>query len=61
MRRGLRRKSNTKFEPHVTLLYDARGVEEHPIEPVFWTVTEFVLIHSMNGHHCLARWPLRSQ
>ena len=38
-RRGLRRVANTYFTPHVTLLYDARSVEEHPIDPVFWTVS----------------------
>jgi RNA 2',3'-cyclic 3'-phosphodiesterase len=58
MRRGLRRLANTNFTPHVTLLYDARGVEEYPIEPISWTVTEFVLIRSQRGHEYLARWPL---
>jgi len=58
-RRGLRRVANTHFTPHVTLLYDARSVEEHPIEPIPWTVTEFVLIHSMKGHNHLARWSLQ--
>jgi hypothetical protein len=24
--------------------------KEQPIEPIFWTVGEFVLIHSMYGH-----------
>lgn len=58
-RRGLRRRANTNFTPHVTLLYDALRVEEHPIEPICWTVNEFVLVHSVNGHFHLARWPLR--
>ena len=58
-RKGLRRRANTNFTPHVTLLYDAHSVEEHPIEPICWTVNEFVLIHSVNGHSHLARWPLR--
>ena len=57
-REGLRRRAITNFTPHVTLLYDARDVEEHPIEPIGWTVNEFVLIHSMRGHVHLARWPL---
>ena len=57
-RRGLSRVANTNFTPHVTLLYDARSVDEYPIGPIFWTVTEFVLIHSMKGHDYLARWPL---
>lgn len=59
-RRGLRRVANAGSTPHVTLLYDARSVEEHPIEPIFWTVTEFVLIHSMKGHNHLARWSLQA-
>ncbi|MDE5452062.1 RNA 2',3'-cyclic phosphodiesterase [Bradyrhizobium sp. CSA112] len=59
-RRGLRRAASTNFTPHITLLYDARSVDEHPIQPIFWAVTEFVLIHSMKGHDYLARWPLRA-
>jgi 2'-5' RNA ligase len=59
-RRGLRRRANTNFTPHVTLLYDTRAVEEHPVEPISWTVNEIVLIHSVNGHTHLARWPLRT-
>ena len=55
---GLKRLARTNFEPHVTLLYDARGVEEYPVEPISWTVDAFVLIRSMNGHQHLARWPL---
>jgi 2'-5' RNA ligase len=58
-RSGLRRPANTSFTPHVTLLYDARSVDEHPIQPIFWTVMEFVLIRSMKGHDYLGRWPLR--
>ena len=57
-RRGLRRLANTNFTPHVTLLYDARSVEEHPIEPIGWKVAEFVLVRSLNGHEHLVRWPL---
>lgn len=57
-RRGLRGVASTRFTPHVTLLYGAHGVEEYPIEPIFWTVTEFVLIHSMKGHAYVARWSL---
>jgi 2'-5' RNA ligase len=59
VRKGLRHLVNKEFTPHVTLLYDKRHVEEQPIEPIFWTVGEFVLIHSMYGHTHLARWPLR--
>jgi RNA 2',3'-cyclic 3'-phosphodiesterase len=58
-RKGLRGRANSNFTPHVTLLYDAPSVEEHPIEPIRWTVNEFVLIRSVNGHTHLGRWPLR--
>lgn len=58
-RRGLRRRANTNFAPHVTLLYDTREVAEHPVEPIGWTVSEFVLIRSVHGHVQLGRWPLR--
>ena len=59
-RRGLRRRANTSFTPHVTRLYDANSVEEHPIAPISWTVNEFVLVHSVGGHTHLARWQLRT-
>jgi RNA 2',3'-cyclic 3'-phosphodiesterase len=59
MRKGLRHLVKPDFNPHVTLLYAERQVEEQPIEPISWTVDAFVLIHSMHGHRYLARWPLR--
>ena len=59
-RTGLRRVANTHFTPHVTLLYGTRSVEEYPVWPIFWTVTEFVLIHSRKGHDHLARWSLQA-
>jgi 2'-5' RNA ligase len=58
-RRGLKHLTKKDFTPHITLVYAERNVEEHPIEPICWTVNEFVLIHSMHGHVHLARWPLR--
>jgi 2'-5' RNA ligase len=60
-REGLRRRANTNFTPHVTLLYGSRDVEEHPIEPIGWTVSELVLIYSKRDHVHLARWPLRAE
>jgi 2'-5' RNA ligase len=57
-RNGLRRRAVRDFTPHVTLLYDWREVEEQPIEPISWTVRDFVLVHSMQGHVHLARWSL---
>ena len=59
-RGGLRRVTKTSFEPHVTLLYDARGVDEYPIEPIHWTVKDFVLVRSMKGHEYLERWSLQT-
>jgi 2'-5' RNA ligase len=60
LRNGLRQPRNAGYTPHITLLYDAQGIEELPIEPISWTVSEFVLVHSMHGHLHLARWPLLS-
>jgi RNA 2',3'-cyclic 3'-phosphodiesterase len=58
--RGLRRLARRDFTSHVTLLYAERNVEEHPIEPIGWTINEFVLIYSMRGHVHLGRWALRT-
>jgi len=49
------------FTPHLTLLYDEQHVREQAIDPIRWTVREFVLVHSLVGrgrHETLARWPL---
>lgn len=51
-------------EPHVTLLRDRARVPrigERPIEPIGWTVREFVLIHSFLGqdrYQVIRRWQL---
>lgn len=59
-REGFRRLANTNFEPHVTLLYDDRDVDEYPLgEPILWTVNEIVLIRSNKGHTHLAKWALK--
>lgn len=53
--------ASDSFNPHVTLLYDSKPIDEHPIEPVSWTVSELVLVRSFYGqsrHEHLARWPL---
>ena len=54
--KGMGRRARRDFVPHVTLLYGDRAVDECPIAPIRWTVNEFVLIHSLNGHAHLARW-----
>ncbi|WP_299691635.1 2'-5' RNA ligase family protein [Hydrocarboniphaga sp.] len=59
---GLGRKAEKNFTPHMTLLYDKSPFAEQPIEPVSWTVQEFVLVHSLLGqtrHIALARWRLQ--
>jgi 2'-5' RNA ligase len=58
---GLDNWPQPSFTPHVTLLYDRRGVPEQDVEPVSWTVNEFALVRSFHGlsrHEPLARWPL---
>jgi 2'-5' RNA ligase len=50
------------FTPHITLLYDPRTIMPRAIDPVRWTMTEFVLVDSLRGqtkHVPLARWQLR--
>ncbi|NMV42094.1 RNA 2',3'-cyclic phosphodiesterase [Ralstonia insidiosa] len=50
------------FKPHITLLYDRGGFAPKPVEPVTWTVREFVLIHSWLGktrYDELGRWTLK--
>ncbi|KVL34923.1 2'-5' RNA ligase family protein [Burkholderia sp. MSMB1835] len=49
------------FTPHVTLMYGARRPDEYRIEPITWTVFDFVLIDSWLGkshYDVLGRWPL---
>lgn len=54
--KGIGRRAVRDFAPHVTLWYGEHAVEEYPVAPVRWTVKEFVLIHSLQGHAHLARW-----
>ncbi|CCV12282.1 2'-5' RNA ligase family protein [Mesorhizobium sp. STM 4661] len=55
------------FEPHVTLLRDRTRVAklgERVIEPIGWTVRDFVLIHSFLGrgrYRLYGRWRLSGQ
>lgn len=55
------------MEPHVTLLRDEVGVprvRERSIDPVGWTVRDFVLIHSLIGKSAYkqpGRWRLTGQ
>jgi RNA 2',3'-cyclic 3'-phosphodiesterase len=54
--KGMGRRAVKDFTPHVTLLYGERAIDEYPVEPIRWTVNEFVLIHSLQGRAHLARW-----
>ena len=48
-------------KPHMTMLYDERIINQHAVETVRWTASEFVLVLSHLGktqHELLARWPL---
>lgn len=52
----------SSYTPHVTLLWADRPVADHPIAPIAWTVTDFVLVMSLVGetrHIHVARWPLQ--
>jgi RNA 2',3'-cyclic 3'-phosphodiesterase len=61
---GIGRSVTSRFTPHMTLLYGDRIVTVRSIEPVRWTVRDFVLVQSLRGrghskHIHLARWPLQ--
>lgn len=59
---GLGRWVDAEYKPHLTLLYDSRSLPEQRVEPVSWTVREFVIVHSLRGqsrHSVLGRWLLR--
>lgn len=61
MKTGLAKRAEKNFTPHVTLLYDKVRIDEHAIEPISWTTSEFVLVHSRLGatqHIQLGRFPL---
>ena len=58
---GLGRWAKAGYTPHVTLLYDDRGVAGQAVPTLAWTAQEFVLVHSLlgeNRHERLASWPL---
>ena len=50
--------------PHMTLMYSPSVVEEHPVEPVGWTVREFQLLYNLRGspgpYQVLGRWTLQN-
>jgi 2'-5' RNA ligase len=61
---GLGGATQGEFRPHITLTYDKARLKSFWIDPVSWTVRDFVLVHSLLGkttHNHLGRWTLRGQ
>lgn len=57
------RVARQRMAPHMTLSWRGRRIEETPIEPVRWRVSELALIDSHLGEHdhqVLGRWALAS-
>jgi 2'-5' RNA ligase len=62
-RAGLGGGDEQPYTPHVSLLYDTRGVDEIAVDAVSWTARELVLVRSLLGqgkHVTLRRWPLHN-
>lgn len=58
---GLAVKADSRYTPHVTLFYDEHRPAGQSVDPIGWTVREFVLVRSRLGRSQyvqLARWPL---
>lgn len=61
-RAGLGAWVQSRFTPHLTLLYDDKRVAVQAVEPIEWVAREFVLVRSLLGrgtHVPVMRWPLR--
>lgn len=59
--RGLTRGPPVAIEPHLTLMYDTVFAAERVIPAVTWTVRDFALLASHQGHgrhQELGRWRL---
>ncbi|CAM2192894.1 RNA 2',3'-cyclic 3'-phosphodiesterase [Paraburkholderia kururiensis] len=59
---GFRVGSASGYTPHLTLARGDNGASDFPVEPpIAWTVSEFLLVHSLIGqrrHVVLGRWRL---
>lgn len=58
---GLRAPRSWRFDPHVTLRRGPGLGGVRTVDPIAWTATEYVLIHSEIGHTrhtTLGTWPL---
>ncbi|WP_116091538.1 2'-5' RNA ligase family protein [Sphingomonas crusticola] len=63
IRAGMDVRLERRFRPHITLLYGNELTFETEIDPIVWTVEDFVLIDSFVGqtkHVEVGRWPLRA-
>jgi 2'-5' RNA ligase len=49
VRAGIESPGNTRFTPHVTLLYDRPHEISVPVDSIRWTVRELVLVRSLLG------------
>jgi len=61
VRTGMAPRREPQIVPHLTLLRDRAVMPEAFIDPIRWTVREFVLIHSLHGkgrHDVVGRFPL---
>lgn len=59
---GLKLKAGDGFTPHMTLLYGSKPVALQAIEPICFTVEEFMLIHSelwLTRYNMIHRWRLQ--
>jgi len=64
IRAGVDVRLDRRFSPHITLLYGGQPMPEIEIDPITWTVDEFVLIDSHIGlthHETVGRWPLKAK
>jgi len=49
VKRRLASRGDFKFDPHVTLLYDAQNVPKQPVSPITWRAHEVILVLSHLG------------
>jgi 2'-5' RNA ligase len=52
---------SSSYTPHMTLMWADRCVEDYPVAPIAWQVSDFELVLSADGDHIqLGRWSLIS-
>jgi 2'-5' RNA ligase len=61
---GVPLREGWRFNPHMTLGFGRGRQFVRPVQPVSWSVNEFILVHSAVGatnHEVLGRWTLEPQ